>query len=258
MLIVRQALRGVAETIELDEIELNDISTAVTEACNNVVQHAYSSATGALEVELRRAAGGLEVVVRDHGVGIAAGTGAHDGDEEEGGIGMPVMRALSQHVSFEELPAGGTEVRMSFASRGALPLDAPLGAEGVDALLRAREGVDDTISVWVGPATLARAVLRRVLAALAARARFSAERVTQTQLLADELAGKLAHDGLSAGISVAPRSLEMAVGPLRAGSSAGGPSAVLERLAESHDVVRSDAVAEVLAVRLVEPARSSA
>ncbi len=39
-MLVRQMLAGVAEAVELDANDLNDISTAVTEACNNVVLHA--------------------------------------------------------------------------------------------------------------------------------------------------------------------------------------------------------------------------
>ena len=53
VLIVRQALRGLSEALGLDEIELNDISTAVTEACNNVVSHAYGELEGGvLEVQI--------------------------------------------------------------------------------------------------------------------------------------------------------------------------------------------------------------
>jgi len=39
--LVRQMLAGVAEAVGLDGNDLNDISTAATEACNNVVLHAY-------------------------------------------------------------------------------------------------------------------------------------------------------------------------------------------------------------------------
>ena len=37
VLIVRQVLSGVAEAASINALELNDISTAVSEACNNVV-----------------------------------------------------------------------------------------------------------------------------------------------------------------------------------------------------------------------------
>ena len=58
VLLVRQALSGLAEAVGLDPIALNDVSTAVTEACNNVVLHAYGGGEGPLEVELCATAGG--------------------------------------------------------------------------------------------------------------------------------------------------------------------------------------------------------
>ena len=56
VLLVREVLTGVAETIELDSSDLYDIRTAVTEACNNVVLHAYEGQEGPLEVDLSASA----------------------------------------------------------------------------------------------------------------------------------------------------------------------------------------------------------
>src|SRR5205085_11426702 len=50
--VLRQALTGLGDAYELDPDFLSDIRTAVTEACNNVVIHAYSGdSPGLLEVE---------------------------------------------------------------------------------------------------------------------------------------------------------------------------------------------------------------
>ena len=57
VLLVREMLTGVAETVDLDGSDLNDIRTAVTEACNNVVLHAYQGDEGPLEVEVYGARG---------------------------------------------------------------------------------------------------------------------------------------------------------------------------------------------------------
>ena len=70
VLLAREMLTGVAEAIELDSSDLYDVRTAVTEACNNVVLHAYEGAEGPLEVELRASPEEVEVIVRDFGVGI--------------------------------------------------------------------------------------------------------------------------------------------------------------------------------------------
>src|SRR5664280_1401672 len=107
VLLVREALAGVAETVGLDGSDLSDIRTAVTEACNNVVLHAYSADGGPLEVEIELRGETTHVSVRDHGVGI--GADALDG-ETDGGIGLPVIRALASAVEFSEPPGGGTEV----------------------------------------------------------------------------------------------------------------------------------------------------
>ena len=52
VLLVRETLTGVAETINLLGDDIYDIRTAVTEACNNVVLHAYEGEEGPLEVDL--------------------------------------------------------------------------------------------------------------------------------------------------------------------------------------------------------------
>lgn len=254
---MRQALRGLGEAVALDEVELNDLSTAVTEACNNVVSHAYNGSDGSLEVELSAYGETLEVLVRDHGVGI--GDAAEEPLEEAviGGIGLPVIRALTREASFKEPPGGGTLVRMLFTSAKVAMLEEPLDSEHFELAPGEHGTPHDAMSISVGPAVLARPVLRRFLAALAARARFSAERVGATQRLAEELVAHLVGSSqrsrLTAGVSVAPRSLELTVGPLQEGSSLAGLAPLLERLAASHEVVRADS-AEVLALRLVEPA----
>ena len=52
VLLVREMLTGVSETVELDSSDLYDIRTAVTEACNNVVVHAYRGEEGLMEIFL--------------------------------------------------------------------------------------------------------------------------------------------------------------------------------------------------------------
>lgn len=251
---MRQALSGLAETIELDPIELNDISTAVSEACNNVVLHAYEGAEGPLEVEVCSGSEGLEVVVRDHGGGIRPRLEPRE-ENAPGGIGLPVIHALSTRVEFLEPPGGGTEVRMVFAT----PAGADLGPAPEELELQAAvadtgpEELADLMAITIGPGSVARAVLPRVLCALAARAYFSTDRISDTQLLADALVahaeGSIDTSRLNVGIRVAPRVLEMNVGPLRAGSAADGLGAVLETLGDGHEVSHAGA-SEVLALHL--------
>jgi len=253
---VRQALRGLAETVALDEVELNDLSTAVTEACNNVVAHAYGDAVGVLEVEVRSSEHSLEVTVRDHGGGLPPGIAEQD-EESLSGIGLPVIRALTSAVELGETPGGGTEVRMRFATDKLASLGSPTDPHVIDIAPPRDAEADETVGMSVGPAALARPVLRRVLTAVCARARFSTGRIAGAQRLSDELVAHLARwlngGWLTAAVSVAPRHLTLTVGPLSPGSSLDGLSPWLERFADGHDIERADS-AEVLAIRLTEPA----
>ena len=112
--LVREMLTGVAESVDLDSNDLNDIRTAVTEACNNVVLHAYEGEEGPLEVEVYACTGAIEVVVRDHGVGIQPRIRREE--ETALGIGLHVIQALAQRVEFRDASGRGTDIRMEFAT----------------------------------------------------------------------------------------------------------------------------------------------
>jgi anti-sigma regulatory factor (Ser/Thr protein kinase) len=262
VLVVRQALTGVAESRGLDAVESNDLNTAVTEASNNVVQHAYEGEEGPLEVEIYAQAGAIMVVVRDHGVGIRPH--AEEGEEAHAGIGLPVIHALTQSVEFKNLPGGGTEVRMRFAAAraDALELLSDDGAEQSHGPV-GHKLASTTVELTLAPSVVAQAVLPRVLSALAARAHFSTDRISDLQLVADTLVAN-SRDSLSGGrleiaVSLAPRDLELHIGPLRTGSArrlvesaiADGVGPVVERLADDHRVSTSNS-SEMLALRLVE------
>ncbi len=259
VLVVRQALTGVAENLGLDAVEANDLNTAVTEAANNVVQHAYEGEEGPLEVEVYALQGAVEVVVRDHGIGIRPH--AEDSDAAHPGIGLPVIHALTQRVEFSNLAGSGTEVRMQFAAPQA-DAPEPLKDEGQETPSPTRTELASTIEMTLAPSTVARAVLPRVLSALAARAYFSTDRISDVQLVADTLVAN-ARDSISGthlgvGVTLAPRHLELRIGPLRAGSArkliepgGDGIGAVIERLTDDHRVASSNS-SETLALRLLE------
>src|SRR5437764_5205978 len=109
--LVRGVLAGVAELIGLDPELLDDLKTAVSEACNNVVMHAYDGETGPLSVRMYIEPDAIEVVVADQGSGLPPLAPA---DETIRGVGLSVIRALAEQAEFRGKPEGGTEVRMSF------------------------------------------------------------------------------------------------------------------------------------------------
>jgi anti-sigma regulatory factor (Ser/Thr protein kinase) len=272
-MLVREVLTGVAEAVDVDANDLNDIRTAVTEACNNVVVHAYEGEEGPLEIEVYLSPSAVEVVVRDHGTGIRP----HIGDEDEvsSGIGLLVIQALAQRVAFTGANGGpgregwdGTEVRMTFSTPGLRSLEV-LQAPGVEDIESAeRSGVEPaplaiTSVIEIAPSSLARTVLPRLLCALAARAQFSTDRISDAQLIADALAThafqSIGGPHLSLAVRVEPRDLELRVAPLRSGcaqvlivdSAVEGLGAVIEKLTDNH---RIDPIgsSEMLALRMID------
>lgn len=108
--VVRHALGGLGEALEVDEQMLADIKLAVTEACTNVVIHAYDGADGLLEVDALIEERRLTVVVRDHGRGIVPRP-----DSPGLGLGLPLIATLAESLELGKEDGGdSTEVRMTF------------------------------------------------------------------------------------------------------------------------------------------------
>jgi anti-sigma regulatory factor (Ser/Thr protein kinase) len=222
--LVRGMLGGVAEPLAIDPELLDDLKTAVSEACNNVVLHAYPAGVGPLTVLVNVRLDGIEVTVRDQGRGI--GGEAPPADHAHG-IGLPVIRALTARAEFRARPGGGTEVWMLFGGQrdGKDLFERPADAVPEDGLTRQLRG--DAI-VSISPVELLNGVLGRIARALAATARFSLDRFSDVYLVTDAIA---AHAGTSASgeriafaIKSQPRRLELTVGPFRRGSWTGPPA----------------------------------
>jgi serine/threonine-protein kinase RsbW len=258
--LVRQTLTGLAEALGLDPADFDHINTAVAEACNNVVLHAYGGGAGPLEVEMHVSPLALRVVVRDRGRGIRPRMEASE--PADGGIGLPMIRALSNSVELRDLGGDGTEVHMEFATPAAAPIE-PIAD---DQLLKQAEGSPpeqaNVTMLEVAPAPLARSVLPRVLCSLAARASFSTERIADTQLLADTLLEHLdgsAETHLGFAMSIEQDELEMRMGPLNPGGAANlmaacaaaGMRPLIERLIDAQATDDSGSH-ELLALTLVD------
>ena len=216
--LVRGALGAVAELLALDPELLDDLKTAVSEACNNVVLHAYDGTPGPLTVVLYVHPGEIEVVVRDHGSGIPAGTAS---DDRMQGVGLPIIRALAQRAEFLSPTGGGTEVRMTFSgNRDGKPLfEAPAKASPEDGWTEQLSG-DAVVSI--SPVSFLGALLGRLARALAARARFSLDRFSDVYLVTDAIAAHAARaasgDRIGFCLATGTRRLELTIGPFRAGS----------------------------------------
>jgi serine/threonine-protein kinase RsbW len=131
--VVRQALAGIADALDFDAAVLADMKMAVTEACTNVVVHAYEDPPGQLEIQMLADETGLTIVVRDHGAGIHPRPAR--AEPPALGLGLPLIAALSDAFELRGSAGSGTEVRMTFAyTRDNDPADAnPVpGSVGMD------------------------------------------------------------------------------------------------------------------------------
>jgi serine/threonine-protein kinase RsbW len=205
--LVRAALTGIAQLLELDPELFDDLKTAVSEACNNVVLYAYNGDPGPLAVGLELGPEGIAATIRDWGGGIQQ-VGA---SEERMGVGLAVISALADRAEFISAPDGGTEVRMSFAGGGdARALEpAPVELSG-----------DVVVTVW--PVGLLAGVLGRITRAVAARTHLSLDRFSDIYLVTDAIAAFAVSAASAPGVTFAVtgshKRLELVVGPFRAGN----------------------------------------
>jgi len=237
--VIRHALAGLAEEIGMDEPGLADLKTIVTEACMNVVVHAYDGRPGPLQVEARPDEEGLTVVVRDEGIGIRPKA---EGDGRDSlRLGLSLIAALSASFSISGGLNQGTEITMRL----------PLHGGGTDSTGDATEmqpvAVDRTELV-VDRTELLGPVLARVVGALAARRDLSIDRLSDAVLVTDAIAGaapsRFADGRVRLGFDDRAEGIALRLGPMETGAA----KAILEEL-EVPDVGGSlEKLADELAV----------
>jgi len=115
---VRRFVEEVARELALDAERLFDVKVAVSEACANAVEHAGCE-EAPLEVCAQTNAQRLIFTVTDTGIFHAPAPA--DAGFTYRGLGLPLMVALMDEVSFTRTPGGGTTVSLSvlLESRGA-------------------------------------------------------------------------------------------------------------------------------------------
>jgi serine/threonine-protein kinase RsbW len=112
--IVRHAFGALGEALDVAPQTLSDILLAITEACTNVVVHAYpGEQEGPMQVQATLLDGRLLVAVRDEGPGIVPRP-----DSPGLGLGLPLIASLAESVQLGHGDQGRTEVRMTFSLRG--------------------------------------------------------------------------------------------------------------------------------------------
>jgi anti-sigma regulatory factor (Ser/Thr protein kinase) len=111
--VVRHVLGAFAEALHLPFDLVEDMRLAVTEACTNVVRHAYDGTEpGPLEIVIRPVGERLDVIVSDRGRGIGPSP-----DTSGPGLGLPLIAALVHSLEIQHAPRAGSRLAMSFLCR---------------------------------------------------------------------------------------------------------------------------------------------
>jgi anti-sigma regulatory factor (Ser/Thr protein kinase) len=109
--VIRQTVSGICEALGADARVIGDVKLAATEACTNVVLHAYDgSGKGMIEIDASSEGEELVLLVRDQGPGMTPSPMG-----EGLGLGLPLIAALTSSLTIVEPEGGGTEVSMTFA-----------------------------------------------------------------------------------------------------------------------------------------------
>jgi serine/threonine-protein kinase RsbW len=110
IVLCRLALTGLARSRPLDPEVLADLKLALTEACSNSVRHAYEAGrVGTVEVRYELVADRLSIEVLDEGSGFdLERVTKDDGELDEGGLGIAIIRALVDELDIESNGQGST------------------------------------------------------------------------------------------------------------------------------------------------------
>ena len=111
--VVRHVLGAFAESVQLPDELIEDLRLAVTEACTNVVRHAYPDGDpGAVEISIEPRDERVRIVVADAGRGIGTSS-----DTSGPGLGLPLIAASADTIDLQSAPGGGCRVAMTFLRR---------------------------------------------------------------------------------------------------------------------------------------------
>lgn len=103
--VARLACATFASQLGLGLDELEDIKLAVSEACTNVIQHAYENPKGqSFTVRCWAEQDSIVIEISDKGRGLRAGI--------QGRFGMKILQAVMDFIEFQSEEGKGTTVRM--------------------------------------------------------------------------------------------------------------------------------------------------
>jgi serine/threonine-protein kinase RsbW len=111
----RLALTGLARTRALSAEIVADLKLALTEACSNSVRHAYDEGReGVVEILYELSDDRIAIQVTDDGSGFDPEILERAQEElDEGGLGIAIIRALTDELEIGARPEGGSRLRFT-------------------------------------------------------------------------------------------------------------------------------------------------
>ena len=111
----RLALTGLARTRALSQEVVADLKLALTEACSNSVRHAYDEGRlGVVQIRYELSPDKFVIEVDDEGSGFDPQTIERaQEDLDEGGLGIAIIRALTDELEIGSRPEGGSRLRFT-------------------------------------------------------------------------------------------------------------------------------------------------
>ena len=116
--VVRVAVSGVAARLQFTVDEIEDIKVAVSEACTNVIQHAYEDAVGNIHIQCELDEEELTILVKDTGKGFDPKTLSSKKVEDNGegtfglGLGLTFIKSLMDDTDVQSSVGQGCTVTM--------------------------------------------------------------------------------------------------------------------------------------------------
>jgi anti-sigma regulatory factor (Ser/Thr protein kinase) len=111
--VVRHVVGCFAESLGMADDVVADLRLALTEACTNVVRHAYDQdSDGPLEITIHPTEETLNIMVADDGRGIGPSP-----DVAGPGLGLPLIAALTDGLEIQRRDGVGSRLLMSFRMR---------------------------------------------------------------------------------------------------------------------------------------------
>lgn len=117
---IRAFVRAHASLAGFDEAALDDLELAVDEGCSNVIRHAYppGQTQPGLHLTVQVDEPGCTVIIADQGQRFDLARVAtvdlveHRARFRRGGLGIHLMRALTDHVDYRSDPGHGNQLQL--------------------------------------------------------------------------------------------------------------------------------------------------